>query len=249
MLRAASQARTERLLLDAESAAQLRHKLALMNIAAQHIARHRSHFNPNQPRVPAGNPDGGQWTSSGGGIGARLAAADKPRFGGGVALAIILEIAKQVIERYRSENGLWDLFGHKHGTVAFTTIDGTDIFGSNSRSPTYTLADRAAATSMRNIVVKKYPKEFSAEHVGWMPNDAFFHAETTVLLRAARRNGGTLAERTLTVHVDESLCNSCWYALPYVGLELGNPTVTFVNSTGATNTMRDGTWLKSEFAK
>jgi hypothetical protein len=91
MLRAASQARTERLLLDAESAAQLRHKLALMNIAAQHIAGHRSHFNPNQPRVPAGNPDGGQWTSSGGGIGARLAAADKPRFGGGVALAIILD--------------------------------------------------------------------------------------------------------------------------------------------------------------
>ena len=85
-------------------------------------------YDLNQPRVPAGNPDGGQWTSSGGGTGARLAAADKPRFGGGAALAIILEIPKQVIERNRSENGLWDLFGHKHGTVAFTTIDGTDIF-------------------------------------------------------------------------------------------------------------------------
>src|SRR5581483_6598811 len=24
-------------------------------------------FDPNQPRVPAGNPDGGQWTSTGGG--------------------------------------------------------------------------------------------------------------------------------------------------------------------------------------
>jgi hypothetical protein len=63
-----------------------------------------------------------------------------------------------VIERYRSENGLWDLFGHKHGTVAFTTIDGSNIFGSNSRSPTYTSADRAAAISMRDIVVKKYPE-------------------------------------------------------------------------------------------
>jgi hypothetical protein len=110
---------------------------------------HRSHFNPNQPRVPAGNPDGGQWTSSGGGFGARLAGADKPRFGGGAAL-----------------NGLWDLFGHKHGTVAFTTIDGTDIFGSNSGSPIYTSADRAAAISMRTIVVKKYPEVFSAERVG-----------------------------------------------------------------------------------
>ena len=26
-------------------------------------------FNPNRPRVPAGNPDGGQWTGSGGGGG------------------------------------------------------------------------------------------------------------------------------------------------------------------------------------
>lgn len=25
-------------------------------------------FNPDQPRVPAGNPDGGQWTDGGGGI-------------------------------------------------------------------------------------------------------------------------------------------------------------------------------------
>jgi hypothetical protein len=38
---------------------------------------HRSGYDPNQPRVPAGNPDGGQWTSSGGTI--RLAMGDKPR--------------------------------------------------------------------------------------------------------------------------------------------------------------------------
>jgi hypothetical protein len=25
-------------------------------------------FSPDQPRVPAGNPDGGQWTDGGGGI-------------------------------------------------------------------------------------------------------------------------------------------------------------------------------------
>jgi hypothetical protein len=131
MLRRASQARSERLLLDAESAARLRHKLALMDITDQHIAGHRSHFNPNQPRVPAGNPDGGQWTSSGAGTGSRLAAADKPWVGGGAALAIILKIAKELIDAYRSERGLWDLFGHKHGTVAFTTIDGTKVFGSN----------------------------------------------------------------------------------------------------------------------
>jgi hypothetical protein len=248
-LQPVSQARTGRLLFDAESAARLRHKLALMDIAVQHVAALRSHFNPNQPRVPAGSPDGGQWTSSGGETGNRLAAADKPRFGRGAALAIILEIAKQVIERHRSENGLWDLFGHKHGTVAFTTIDGTDIFGSNSRSPTYTSVDRVSAVRMRDILVKKYPTEFSAERIERMPNDAIFHAKTTVMLRAARQNGGALAERTLTVHVDEKLCNNCEVVLPYVGLELGNPTVTFVDATGLTRTMRDGNWLKSEIAK
>ena len=98
---AASRGRTERLLLDAKSAATLRHKLALMDITAQHIAGHRSHFNPDQPRVPAGNPDGGQWTSAGGGTGSRLAAADRPRLGPRSAIAIAVEIAKQVIKAYR----------------------------------------------------------------------------------------------------------------------------------------------------
>src|SRR5262245_65566318 len=94
---AASRARTERLLLDAKSAATLRHKLALMDITAQHIAGHRSHFNPDQPRVPAGNPDGGQWTSASGGTGSRLAAAEKPGLGGRSAIGIDDDIAKQVL--------------------------------------------------------------------------------------------------------------------------------------------------------
>ena len=29
----------------------------------------KTNFNPNEPRVPAGNPDGGQWTTGGGGDG------------------------------------------------------------------------------------------------------------------------------------------------------------------------------------
>src|SRR5215831_2727641 len=97
---------------------------------------------------------------------------------------------------------------------------------------------------LRDSLVEKYPDEFSAENVGQIPNDAFFHAETTVLLRAAREKGGTLADRTLTVYVDDHLCNRCQAVLPYVGLELGNPTVTFVDPDGSTKTMRDGAWLK-----
>lgn len=57
---------SERLLFDANNAAALQHKLALIDIEAAHrLAWHRSHFNPDQPRVPAGRPDGGQWTSEG----------------------------------------------------------------------------------------------------------------------------------------------------------------------------------------
>jgi hypothetical protein len=139
----ASQARIQRLLSGAQTA--LRHALALRQMQALHrIALHQSHFNPNQPRVPAGNPDGGQWTAAGEGRGTRLAAADKPRRRG-FSLPLLLEVAKRVIEAYRSEQGLWDLLGKKDGTVTWTRFDGTDIFGSNSESPTYTRMDRAAA--------------------------------------------------------------------------------------------------------
>jgi hypothetical protein len=36
---------------------------------AQLARAFKAGFNPNQPRVPAGNSDGGQWTGSGGGSG------------------------------------------------------------------------------------------------------------------------------------------------------------------------------------
>jgi hypothetical protein len=236
-----SQARSQRLLSDSQAA--LRHALALRQMQALHrIALYRSHFNPNQPRVPAGNPDGGQWTSAGGGAGMRLAAADKPRRGPGFLLALILEIAKEVIEAYRSEHGLWDLFGDKVGTIAWTKIDGTDVYGENSQSPTYAAIDRAAAERMRDTLMQKYPEMRRSDNIGGMPYNAVFHAETTVLLRAARANGGTLAGRTLEVFVDGRTCNNCEKILPKVGLELGNPIVTFVDPKGSTRTMRNGSW-------
>jgi hypothetical protein len=243
---AASRARTERLLLDAKSAATPRHKLTLMDITAQHIAGHRSHFNPDQPRVPAGNPDGGQWTSAGGGTGSRLAAADKPRLGPRSAIAIAVEIAKQVIEAYRSKQGLWGSVWTqgRHDCVHYHRWH--QGFRVQFHLTVYTSADEAAAVRLRNVLVEKYPNKFPAEHVGRIPNDVFFHAETTVLLRAAREKGGTLADRTLTVHVDGHLCNRCEAVLPYVGLERGNPTVTFVDPNGSTQTMRDGAWLSSK---
>jgi hypothetical protein len=43
--------------------AALRMQFALLKLAHLHrTALHPPHYNPEQPRVPAGNPDGGQWT-------------------------------------------------------------------------------------------------------------------------------------------------------------------------------------------
>jgi hypothetical protein len=62
-----SPSHAERLLRDAQNAALLGHRITMMNIEAQHrLAQYRSHFDLNQPRVPAGHPDGGQWTNAGG---------------------------------------------------------------------------------------------------------------------------------------------------------------------------------------
>jgi hypothetical protein len=62
-----SPSHAERLLRDAQNAALLGHRITMMNIEAQHrLAQYRSHFDPNQPRVPGGHPDGGRWTNAGG---------------------------------------------------------------------------------------------------------------------------------------------------------------------------------------
>jgi hypothetical protein len=214
----------------------------MLDIEAQHrLAWHGSHFNRDQPRVPAGHPDGGQWTKGGWGIGVQFAAADKPGAGGGFAIA--LHLAMLLIEAFRSKNGLRDLFGHRVGTVAVTTIDGKDIFGSNSKSPTYTSADHAAAVRMRNILSQKYPEMINADNAGQMPSNALFHAEATSLLRAARANGGSLAGRTIEIFVDDEICNNCKLILPKVAAELGNPTVTVTDNVGQKLTMRDGELL------
>ncbi|MEZ5785268.1 MAG: hypothetical protein R3D62_01995 [Xanthobacteraceae bacterium] len=42
-------------------------QIILKGLARYQEACRKARFNPDQPRVPAGNPDGGQWTDSGGG--------------------------------------------------------------------------------------------------------------------------------------------------------------------------------------
>jgi hypothetical protein len=229
---------------DREALLRLRNALAEVKFALNYQRLRRKYgFNPNQPRVPAGNPDGGQWTSEGGSTRVRLAVGDKPRLGRASLAILALEAAKRLIEAYRSENFLRDLFGNNDGTVATTTINGTNILGPSSGLATYTDQDDIAAMELRDTLLEKYPDVLTADNIGRRPNDALFHAETTVLLRAARENGGSLAGQTLEVFVDRPMCRSCDLVLPYVGWELGNPTVTFVGPTGLRKTMRNGRWL------
>jgi hypothetical protein len=79
---------------------------------------------------------------------------------------------------------------------------------------------------LRDSLLEKYPDVMDIDNIGRRPNDAVFHAEANVLLRAARENGGTLAGVTLEVLSDRPLCPSCREVLPYVGLELGNPVLS-----------------------
>ena len=150
------------------------------------------------------------------------------------------------MEAFRSQNGLYDLFKSKVGTVSYTTINGKDVFGSNSTSPMYYKSDQLAADALRDRLISKAPRIFKSDNVGEMPNDALYHADTTVLLRAAKEKGGSLAGETLVVHSDKEMCNNCRTALPYAGVEVGNPTVTYVEPNGIRRTMRDGHWIDVE---
>jgi hypothetical protein len=173
----------------------------------------------------------------------RLASSEMGPLGPRSRLLIALEAARTAFEAYRSAQGLRDLFGHNVGTLAYTELNGKGIYGVNSTSGVYDTNDRAAADKMRDALIRDFPDYFDKDNIGWAPNNAVYHAETTALLRAAHENGGTLKRQELEVHVDAPMCPNCESALPYVGLELDNPTVTFVGPKGERRTIRDGRWV------
>lgn len=309
---------------------------------ARWVQAAKASFDPNQPRVPSGRPDGGQWTGGGGRGGggsrptdarrnegqilsdvnpenlqkpaARLAQARGPRGGSLIlfrgerfpatpsqrmrfgiadrrakrllsqvgeidptwkprlsltdptstsrAIAIrrgeaeeaearLRELARQspsrLIDTYRTLNNSRDLFGNEswprnRDTVAITTINRVPIVGINSRAPTYTARDRRTADIVRDTLIAKYPEIMKTGGIGRMPNNAVYHAEATILLRAAKANRGSLIGQRFEVRTDRPMCKDCRKVLPKLGQELGNPTMTFISPNGARRTMRDGKW-------
>jgi hypothetical protein len=72
-----SRSHSERMLRDSVAALRFAHKMIHLNYL--HSLFSRRHYDPNQPRVPAGNPDSGQRTRVGGSAGhAPQAAASQP---------------------------------------------------------------------------------------------------------------------------------------------------------------------------
>lgn len=301
--------------------------------AARWVETAKAGFDPNQPRVPPGNPDGGQWTRTGGGDSRRILSNANPanftkpgtrlaqarRGGGGRALVrigsnlrdlspyqelqldfanieankaikkvkevepdwthrtslyadnfqsairkandLVLEAQARLIQHGRqTHRGLIDIyrrqrhdpdllgfdrFDRETSVVGYGLFDRLPVFGVNSKAPPYQDSDRSEAKRWLGTLIEAYPNTMQRENVGHKPNDAVFHAETTVLLRMARANGGTLRGREMTIYVERNLCDSCQKVLPLLGVELGNPKVTFVdNSTGKRKTMRDGEWKR-----
>ena len=137
------------------------------------------------------------------------------------------------------------MFGYSSNrTVAVTTVDGETIFGSSGRSPTFTDADGHDSERMRAALVQKYPDLMNTQNFGQCPNDALYHAEANILMRAAKRFGGSLAGRELEVYVDRTMCPSCRIVLPLLSRELGNPAVTFIDNGGSVMRLHNGSWIK-----
>ena len=185
------------------------------------------HYDPSQPRVPAGHSDGGQWTrmapstaraetndTRGRRHWTRIAASEPPGLGWrSLARAALMEVLVALIRDHRNENADPDLFGHRKdmedGAVASAILDGKALIGVNRYFPSYTTDDYRVAIQLRRYLINRYPGVMDTKNIGRMPNDAVFHAEATLLLRAAQANGGTLAGKTLEVLVDKGMCQSC----------------------------------------
>jgi hypothetical protein len=107
----------------------------------------RGSYDPNQPRVPAGHSDGGQWTDDDRWGSGRWANDRRDRPRGALQLAageppaldpprFALWLARKAIEAVLRELAKWDLFGHhdpEDVTAALTFMDGEAVVGTSSQ--------------------------------------------------------------------------------------------------------------------
>ncbi len=162
---------------------------------------------------------------------------------------------QDLLERYAAEHAHVDLFGYRkgleEGTIAAGRVDGRPFIGVNSKfGITYATADRLAAERLRDGMIGKYDQVRRNNNIGYKPNDVFFHAETTLLLRAAKVFGGSLKGKVIFIYSSRPMCPGCGTLLPLIGRELENPTVVFSDyDRGDISIMRDGKWIYEWSAK
>ena len=153
------------------------------------------------------------------------------------------------LDTFRTFSNLPNLGGRpagaaSEGTVARGEVDGRTMFGVNSGSDAYTSFDRDRADALREVMLRKYPLQMNLKNIGGKPNDALYHAEATSLLRLAKRFGGSLKGKKITIATDRRLCPSCDGLLPKIVYELGNPEVTISDPFGSNKTTSGGQWSK-----
>jgi len=118
--------------------------------------RTKAGFDPNQPRVPAGNPDGGQWTDTGGNGPGRLGGGDGTAGGERAARA---DSAPARVVRDKTGENSWSSYTENRrpdGTLASRTITNRD----GSRIVSEPLAPRRE----RNTVTLKDGSRFTFEN-------------------------------------------------------------------------------------
>ncbi|QDL96760.1 hypothetical protein FLL57_05340 [Rhodopseudomonas palustris] len=158
------------------------------------------------------------------------------------------------INSYRTYNNAPDLFGRPvwptdRWTVAVSRIDGDIYFGVNSHAPGYSNFDGNLATALRDRLISRYPEIMKDTNVGFKPNDALFHAEANLLIRANRYLDG-LVGRSIEIQADRELCDSCGKVLPKLGVILGDPYVSFVElPSGVRHEMWGGRWVSGRYRK
>lgn len=135
-------------------AAALRVRSALLRL------RTKAGFDPNQPRVPAGNPEGGQWASGGGGSG-RSEAGDRLASAARAARTVRTESIPGRVFRDKTGEASWSSYTENRrpdGSLASRTVNNRD----GSRIVSEPLSGRAE----RNTVTLKDGSRFTFENDG-----------------------------------------------------------------------------------
>jgi hypothetical protein len=166
--------------------AALRVKRALMRFEE---LRRKAGFNPNQPRVPAGNPGGGQWTRVDGGGTARVRLADA---GGALPSPVMSDASPDPIIPGAQ-------YAQTHITINPEALTGRSTIDDTTKTLAKTLArvvDILPEGSGALYGIAVHTAFANAVRAQQLPGIGFFDVETTFSLEDGARYGSKHSIRT-----------------------------------------------------